>query len=51
MNEGKVTNVDRTIEGILVTFADGFTFLFQSDFLYKVRLKDGQLVGREKAEH
>jgi hypothetical protein len=50
MNERKVTNVDRTNEGVLVTFADGYTFLFQSDFLYMVRLKDGQLVGQEKPD-
>ena len=49
MNERKVTNVDRNAEGILVTFADGYTFLFQSDFLYMARLKDGQLVGQDKS--
>jgi hypothetical protein len=50
MNERKVTNVDRNTEGVLVTFADGYTFLFQSDFLFKVRLKDGQLVGQDKPD-
>jgi hypothetical protein len=50
MNERKVTNVDRNTEGVLVTFADGYTFLFQSDFLYMVRLKHGQLVGQEKLD-
>lgn len=46
MSERKVTSVDRTAEGVLVTFADGYTFLFQSDFLYKIRLKEGQLIGQ-----
>jgi hypothetical protein len=45
MNDVKVTNVDRTAEGVLVTFADGNTFLFPASFLYKVRLKEGQLTG------
>jgi hypothetical protein len=47
MNESKVTNVDRTGEGVLVTFVDGYTFLFPSDFLFKIRLQNGQLVGQE----
>jgi hypothetical protein len=50
MDELKVTNVDRTAEGVLVTFADGYTFLFRSDFLHRVRLKEGQLVGQEKPD-
>jgi hypothetical protein len=50
MSERKVTSVDRTAEGVLVTFADGYTFLFQADFLYKVRLEDGQLVGQGKPD-
>jgi hypothetical protein len=50
MNERKVTNVDRNAEGVLVTFVDGYTFLFPSDFLYRVRLKDGQLIGQEKPD-
>jgi hypothetical protein len=45
MNDVKVTNVDRTAEDVLVTFADGNTFLFLSDFLYRVLLKEGQLAG------
>jgi hypothetical protein len=51
MNGRKVTKVDRTTEGVVVTFADGYTFLFPSDFLYRVRLKDGQLVGQEKPDN
>jgi hypothetical protein len=47
MNEPKVTNVDRNPKGVLVTFADGYTFLFQSNFLYSVRLKEGQLIGQD----
>jgi hypothetical protein len=50
MNERKVTNVDRNTEGVLVTFADGSTFLFRSDFLYEARLKDGELVGQDKPD-
>jgi hypothetical protein len=51
MSETKVINVDRTAEGVLVTFVDGYTFLFPSDFLFKIRLKDGQLVGQEPSEN
>jgi hypothetical protein len=50
MNARKVTNVDRNAEGVLVTFADGSTFLFRSDFLYMARLKDGELVGQDKPD-
>jgi hypothetical protein len=39
-----ITRVDMTSDGALVTFADGYTFLFPSHFLYRVRLKEGQLV-------
>jgi hypothetical protein len=46
MSERKVTKVDRTAEGLFVTFTDGNTFFFPSDLLYKVCLKDGQLVGQ-----
>jgi hypothetical protein len=50
MDDPQVTNVDRTAEGVLVTFADGNTFLFPSNFLYKVRLKEGQLTGGPPAK-
>lgn len=46
MDGRKVTHVDMTSEGVLVTFADGYTFLFPADFLYSGRLKDGQLIGQ-----
>ena len=48
MDGRNITNVDRTADGVLVTFADGYTFLFPSDFLYKIRLKDGQFVGQDE---
>jgi hypothetical protein len=45
MENLKVTYVDRNAEGVLVTFADGYTYLFQSDFLFNIRLKEDQLTG------
>ena len=51
MGERKVMNAVVTDEGVLVTFADGYTFLFQSDFLDGIRLKEGQVIGqREERE-
>lgn len=47
MDERKVTNTDMTPDGVLVTFGDGFTFLFQSNFLFGARLKSGQLMDSE----
>jgi hypothetical protein len=45
MDDREVMRVEGDAEGVLVTFADGYTFLFSSNFLYKVRLKEGQLTG------
>jgi hypothetical protein len=50
MDGRKVTRVDITSDGALVTFADGYTFLFLSDVLYKIRLKDGQLIEQKKPD-
>jgi hypothetical protein len=44
MDHQDITNVDRTLEGVVVTFGDGYTFLFPSVFLYGIRLKEGQLM-------
>ena len=45
MDAAEVINVDRTAEGVLATFANGDTFLFPSNFRYKVRPKEGQITG------
>ena len=36
-----ILSVDRVSSGIVVTFSDGTTTLYQADFLYKVREDDG----------
>jgi hypothetical protein len=50
MDEHRVTGVDMTPEGVLVTFADGYAFLFESEFLFKIRLKEGQLIGKKDSD-
>jgi hypothetical protein len=44
MESRDISHVDRTSEGIVVTFGDGYKFLFSSTHLYDTRLKNGQLV-------
>lgn len=50
MDGRKVSHVDMTSEGVVVTFVDGYTFLFPSEFLYRIRLKDGQLIEQKKPD-
>ena len=50
MNSLDITYLDRTSEGIVVTFGDGNTFLFPTDFLFGARLKDGQLIQPPKSD-
>jgi hypothetical protein len=44
MDSQEIANVDRNSEGVVVTFGDGYTFLFPASFLFGTRLKNGQLV-------
>jgi hypothetical protein len=46
MDGGTVARVETISAGVRVTFADGYTFLFPSEFLYGIRLRDGQLIGQ-----
>ena len=48
MEINEIAHLDRTSEGITVTFGDGYTFLFSSEVLYGIRLKSGQLIESPK---
>jgi hypothetical protein len=50
MDTRTITDVDRTSDGVIVTFGDGFTFLFPIDLLYGIRLKSGQVVEAPKKQ-
>jgi hypothetical protein len=45
-----VTHCDRSDGSVIVTFADGYTFAFTHDFLFRSRLNFGHYLSAELAE-
>ena len=50
MDNSSVTNVDRRLGDVLVTFADGHTYAFPHTFLYIYRLTYGRLMSAKLGE-
>jgi hypothetical protein len=44
MRPDDIVRYDKSADGIVITFRDGYTFLFPANALYAIRLKHGQLL-------